>query len=104
MRYRTLYLEDDDGTPIQDQDQQAEAELTYLAKAEHSIFKTPQDICVKYNQHALEATTLRALQDTPLENMMTKYECEDLFHQSKMGRSGEQDGITNDRPRLHQKK
>ena len=90
------YLEDDDGTPIQDRGQQAEAELMYFAKAEHSTFKTPQDICDNYNQHALEATTLRALQDTPLEKLMTEYECEDLFHQSKMGRSGGPDGITDD--------
>ena len=68
-------LEDEGGAPIQDRDQRAEAELTYFAQAEHSIFRTPQDICETYSRRALEASTLRALQDAPLENLMAKCEC-----------------------------
>ena len=63
------YLEDDDGKPIEDQDQQAEAELTHFAKAERSIFRAAQDICDSYTDRAIAASTLRALQDTPLENL-----------------------------------
>ena len=90
------YVEDENGRPIPDADQQAEAELTYFAKAEHSKFNDPQDICDVYNQHAKEATTIRVLFDTPIDNIMTKYEFEDLCQQSKTGRSGGPDGITQD--------
>ena len=55
------YLEDEHGNPIPDHEQQAEAELTYFAKAERSIFTTPEEICASYNQHALDASTVRAL-------------------------------------------
>ena len=44
----------------------------------------------------MEASTIRALQDTPLDNIMTKCECEDLFQESKEGRSGGPDGLTQD--------
>ena len=40
--HRTPLLRGHGRDPIEDQDQQAEAELAYFAKAEHSIFKTPK--------------------------------------------------------------
>ena len=89
-------LEDENGNPLPDHEQEAEAELTYFAKAEHSIFRTPEEICDTYKQHSLQASTIRALQDTPLDNQMTKYESQSLFQQSKTGRSGGPDGITDD--------
>ena len=52
------YLEDENGHPIPDHEQQAEAELTYFAKAEHSTFRTPADICNTCNHHALVASTM----------------------------------------------
>ena len=48
----------------------------------------------------MEASTARVLQDAPLENLMTKCESEGLLQQSKTGRSGGPDGITDDLTRI----
>ena len=57
-------------------------------------------MCKTYNQHALEASIIRALQHTPMNKLIIKYESEDLFQQSKTGRSGGPDGITDDLTRI----
>ena len=68
------YILDEEGKPIPDSTKQAEVELDYFAKAEHSIITDADDIAKIYNRNAMTAATIRVLSDTPIENIMTKEE------------------------------
>ena len=94
------FIIDEEGNPIPDSTAQAEAELDYFAKAEHSIITDAEDIATKYNRNAMSAATTRVLFDTPIENIMTKEENKAAFTIAKMGRRGGTDGLTDDLCRI----
>ena len=63
---------------------QAEAELACFARAERSLFREPADICKSYKDHAIHASTIRALKDTPIDNIMTKRETKTYFDNRRL--------------------
>ena len=79
--------ENKDGNPITTADDQAEKELDHFAQPEHSRIRDPNDICQDYNKHAYEAILMRAVLPTPIDNVIAKSECRNLFAKAKPNRA-----------------
>ena len=73
------YVLDKDSNRITDTGAQAGAELNRIAIAEHSRIRGTGDLCDDYNQHAADASTIRALYDTPVDHAMAKPDLLSLF-------------------------